>query len=524
MAARTPEHLAPKTLPNRKSPWTTVAEEQADRQEAAEAQLQVLRSLLPLILGRLARIPDPRRPRSVRHKLATLLAHGIMLFVYEYASRRQGNHELSRPEFLAVLRTVFPEWDTTPHTDTLERLLERIPAEDIEAALQAAVSKLLRNGKLRALMVEQGYVIAVDGSQKLVRSWPWAEEALRRKHGEATDYVAYVLQATLVGPQGVRIPLATEFCANEPQEQKADAATSAAAPPEGTEQQNPGGEPLAIDGCANEPREQNPVPTADAPPVGTEQRKQDCEIKAFKRLAPRLKAMFPRRRLLIVADGLYANGPVMAICRDYGWDFMLVLREGSLPSLSKEAEALHRLNPEDTCQRTWGDHAQTFWWVNGLCHEFGAGGRRHMNVHVVVCEEKWTTMDRDDTPCTHTARFAWVSAQPLTAKNVHARCNRAARHRWDIEEGFLAEKHHGYQFTHAFSYDWNAMRGWHYLMQIGELLNTLTCYSEDIWKWVCACGFRGTIAFLRESFTSPWLDHERLRALTARPPQLRLRF
>ena len=122
------------------------------------------------------------------------------------------------------------------------------------------------------------------------------------------------------------------------------------------------------------------------------------------------------------------------------------------------------------------------------------------------------------------ARFAWVSAEPLSAKNVHQRCNRAARHRWDIEENFLAEKHQGYQFSHAFSYDWNAMRAWHYLMQIAELLNTLTLFSVDLWEHVRTQGFRATLALLRECCTAPWLDHDRLRALTRRPPQPRLVF
>jgi len=58
-----------------------------------------------LILARLARIPDPRRQASVEPDLTTLLLSGILLFAYQYASRRQGNRELSRPEFLASLRT-----------------------------------------------------------------------------------------------------------------------------------------------------------------------------------------------------------------------------------------------------------------------------------------------------------------------------------------------------------------------------------------------------------------------------------
>ena len=41
-----------------------------------------------------------------------------------------------------------------------------------------------------------------------------------------------------------------------------------------------------------------------------ENNKQDCEQRAFKRLAERLKTYFPRLPLLLLLDGLYANGPI----------------------------------------------------------------------------------------------------------------------------------------------------------------------------------------------------------------------
>ena len=41
----------------------------------------------------------------------------------------------------------------------------------------------------------------------------------------------------------------------------------------------------------------------------TEQSKQDCETRAFRRLAARIKGFFPK--LLLLLDGFYAKGPVM---------------------------------------------------------------------------------------------------------------------------------------------------------------------------------------------------------------------
>ena len=59
--------------------------------------------------------------------------------------------------------------------------------------------------------------------------------------------------------------------------------------------------------------------------------RQDCEVKAFHRLAERLKRYFPRLPVMILLDGLYAQGPVMELCVKNRWDFMIVLKDKSLP-------------------------------------------------------------------------------------------------------------------------------------------------------------------------------------------------
>lgn len=496
MASWTPEHLAPATLPNTKSSWTTTEEERADRIHAGEAHLQALRSQLEPLLRKLARIPDPRRPKSIRHKLTVLLVYGLFLFILQFASRREGNRELSRPGLWEAMRAVFPDLDMpdTPHADTVNRLLARIPPESLEEALRDRIRSLIRHRKLQAFMVRRHYVIAIDGTQKLDRDRSWAPEALRWRHGEGFRYTAHLLEAVMVCPQGVTLPIAAEFCANTP-------------------------EPTA-----NSCDDGNPstAVTADAGSPDRLASKQDCEQQAFHRLATRLKKAFPHLKVLLVADGLYPNGPIMARCRRHKWDFMITLPDDSLKSVWREVNALHRLAPEQTLATSWGDRQQTFWWVNDVEYRYGQNERQRLCLHVVVCEEHWITKDREGQTTEHRVRFAWVSGAPLSAANVVDRCNRAARHRWDIEEHILVCKHQGYQAEHVFSLNWNAMRGWHYLMMLACLLNTLACYSVGLWSLVRTRGFHGTLLFLRETYLSPWLAPERLHALRARSPQLRL--
>jgi transposase len=66
------------------------------------------------------------------------------------------------------------------------------------------------------------------------------------------------------------------------------------------------------------------------------------------------------------------------------------------------------------------------------------------------------------------------------------------------------------------------MKGYHYLMRIGHLLNVLALYSTQLADLVQELGPRALIRFIRQTLSVPWLDHERVRQRLARNRQLRL--
>lgn len=466
---RNPQAIHPRTLAHRRSPWQTGAEEQAARQEGVEAELEVLLALMPGIFARFVAIGDPRRPGSVRHKAAVVLTFALLMAIYQIGSRRQANRELTAPTFWENLRVVFPDLDTIPHADTVARFLEQIPAEELVQVLLGTIRKLMRGGKLRSWFAREGYVLAIDGTQKWASDHPFAAEVLRRKTGlDSMTYQVYVLEAVLVGPHGVTLPVLFEFCANE---------------------------------------------SADA------QTKQDSEQKAFRRLTQRLKHAFARTRFVVVLDGLYPNGPIMTLCRAYRWDFMIVLPDECLRTVWEEAYGLHALSPENRRSHRWGDREQSFWWANDIAYTWqdAKGHYHHMKLHMVVCEETW-----HDERGAHSNRWAWVSSVPLTQRNVVHRCNQIARRRWDIEENLLVEKRCGYHYEHLYSYDWNAIQGWHALLRLGHLLNTLSLHSVELWPTYLNFGLQGTLRWLRETMMGPWLDRIRLALIRQRQPQLRL--
>jgi hypothetical protein len=303
------------------------------------------------------------------------------------------------------------------------------------------------------------------------------EQCPRRtvKHGEGsrTQYYVYVLEASLAFRDGLVIPLMSEFLSN-----------------------------AEVDETAT---------------------KQDCELKAFKRLAARLKKAFPRLPILVLLDGLYPNGPVIRQCREYSWQYMIVLKDECLPTVWEEANGLRKLQSGCELERTWGDREQRFWWVNDIEYEHRSPGLTREVVHVVVCEETWQEVAQNSTEIvTKTSRHAWISSEPLIRANIHERCNLAGRHRWAIESNILVEKCHGYSYEHCFAYDWKAMKGYHYLMRLGHLFNVLAHNSERLLTLVRQLGVRPFVEFVRETIAGPWLVAAQITAGLAAKRQIRL--
>ena len=90
-----------------------------------------------------------------------------------------------------------------------------------------------------------------------------------------------------------------------------------------------------------------------------------------------------------------------------------------------------------------------------------------------------------------------------------------------IEINFLIEKHHGYNYEHCFSYDWKAMKGYHYLMRLAHLINVLAEYSESLVSYINGKGIRNVILFIRNALSGPWLQGDIEKRILA-PCQLRL--
>lgn len=344
------------------------------------------------------------------------------MFLARLGARRQIALRLHTPAAAQLVQTLFGD-PQVPHGDTVRDLYVQVPVAAVEEKLLRFVEILIDRKVLYPWrLLDHYYVVALDATGTLSFTRPHCPYCLTKTVNGQTLYYHYVLQASIVTPAGLVFPLLAEFIEN---------------------------------------RDEGPRETP-------EQRKQDCETKAFYRLAPRLAQRFPRLPLALVLDGLYAIGPVFDLCRQYGWKFLINLSDDQLPTVNEEFYSFLKMNPENAYTRSTGPDGaihQDFVWANDIPYR-DTQNRRHM-LDVLQCRE---TKPSTDNPTT----FRWVTNFHVERTNAARLANNGARLRWKTEnEVFNVQKHQGFALQHAYTNDEDAAKVFHVLLQFAFILHQL---------------------------------------------------
>lgn len=384
------------------------------------------------------------------------------MFLEKLGARRQVKYGFDTSAMLANTNALAgTKQSQMAHPDTLQYLMSGMLYTEIASLLVRLLRKLIRTRALDRFRMLGYRLAAIDATGHLTFKTPHCEHCLTQKQGDVVTYYHMVLEAKLVTRIGMAFSMATEFI-------------------------------------------ENPGPNPD---------KQDCETKAFMRLASRLKGAFPQMALCLLLDALYLQGPVIALCEQNRWKFMITFKEGSAPAVWREFEALSKMCPENRLRRWRGSVRQDFRWVNDL--DFG--GRK---VNVIECVE--TAPDGTRT------RFAWATNIEVSAENVAILANEGGRLRWKIEnEGFNEQKNSGYNLEHAYSEKPNAAKNYYMLLQIAHMFETLVQKGSLLTRVLGRAlkevigGVRKLAEYLKESLRNHLIPAEALDAAAAARIQIR---
>ncbi len=267
-----------------------------------------------------------------------------------------------------------------PHAVTVNEYLERLSPDELQKVQQNQVYGLIRSKAFYGARFQKKWLVIVDGTQLYSGSRKLNDGCLERHYNKGADeetvnYHCDVLEAKIVFGDSLIVSIASEFIENNGEDAEM--------------QKN----------------------------ISEEERKQDCETKAFKRLSGKIKKAFPRLPIVVLADSLYASEPVMDICRDNGWEYIIRYKAGSIPGITEEYEKI----PE---KETSG-HAE---FINGIDYNGKPVNMLRFHEAKIV---KGETVRMD---------FQWLTSIRITGNNAEKIAG-AGRKRWKIEnEGLTARR------------------------------------------------------------------------------------
>jgi hypothetical protein len=370
----------------------------------------------------LQQLPDRRDPEAITYETRFMAWWGIGLYLFQLGSRRQLDYELDAHDTYVLdnlNRLAGTDHDTRPVHDTLDYFIGHVKAKGFPGVCTKMVRRLVRMKALDAARLLGKPVVPIDGTGLLCFHRRHCDHCLVQRHQKTTVYLHNVLEAKVLGPAGVVVSVASEFIEN------ADA----------------------------------------APGKSAAQVKQDCELKAFDRLAPKLKAALPHTRLVVSGDSLFACGRVLKTCKDNRWSYVFTFKEGHMPALWADFQGLLKLCPDHVLERTLADGTpQVYRWARQLSYVDDQGRRWEFNA--LQCEET--------SPAGETTLFAWITDLPLTRGTVIEVAEKGGRARWKIEnEGFNRQKNSGLNLCHVFSTDPENWKAYYHLLQIAFIIMQL---------------------------------------------------
>jgi len=385
-----------------------------------KASLQTIQHYFGGVTKLFDSVDDPRVPYLITYPLEALTFAGVLMFLCRLGARRQialmfRHNGASAAKFQALF-----DVETCPHGDTLDTAFSRVDPEQVQQVVTGMIRTLIRKKVLyRYRLLDWYYVIAIDGTGRLTFPERHCPHCLTSTHHGKTTYYHPVLEAKLVFSNGFAFSIMTEFV------------------------ENPGEHPS----------------------------KQDCELKAFYRLAKRLKQAFPRLPICLSLDGLFAGGPTMTICEQYNWKYMIVLQEDDLPSVNQEFKAVLPWAPENHLLFHTGPQNkihQDYRWVNDISYKDSKHNEH--TLAVLVCSENKPDLDGQ----LKSTRFKWITNFAVKTKQVVTLANQGGRIRWKIEnEGFNVQKNRGFDLEHAYTRDHTASKVFYLLLQTAHLIAQL---------------------------------------------------
>ena len=366
--------------------------------------INIINKYFPMLNKLLDDLTDKRHKSYITYSIRTLILTRIFALLCGITSMNEMNTKFNKDEAISNLSSIcnknlieVPDWQT------IQDVIEQLNIEEIRNIRKYMVKSLIRSKMFDKYRYNGAFQLLVDATGISSHDYNLNNNCIIKKSKNGIiKYYKQVLEAKIV-VGNIVISLDTEWIEN-----------------------------------------------AD---MKTEKKKQDCEINAFKRMAPRIKKEYPKLNFIITGDALYATAPMLDICKNNGWHYIFNLKKKRLKQVYEEFEADIKYINEAKKD-----------------HYFLSCGIKYKNhiFNVIRYEEKQLSKGKEKL-----ITFNYITDLKVNDYRIEDIVT-MGRRRWKIEnEGFNEQKNGTFCISHLCSRNENALKIHYYFIQIAHIIRQL---------------------------------------------------
>ena len=226
--------------------------------------LKIIRKYFPQLESLFSNLTDKRHKSYITYKMRTIMMTRLLSLICGITTMKGINQKFNTEEAIKNLSSICnQELKEVPDWQTIQDVIETLSIEEIEDIRKYMVKALIRSKMFDRFRYKGTIQVLVDATGLSSHDYNLNGNCTSKTKNGVTKYYKYVLEAKIVFGRIV-ISIDSEWIEN-------------------TELNN-------------------------------ENDKQDCEVKAFKKMAKRLKKNYPKMKFIITGDALYATTPMINIC------------------------------------------------------------------------------------------------------------------------------------------------------------------------------------------------------------------
>ena len=360
---------------------------------------KIIKKYFPDLMSLFSKLTDKRHKSYVTYKIRTIILTKLFALLCGITTMTGINDEFNTEEAIQNLSKICnQELKEIPDWQTIQDVIEELKYDEIDDIRKYMFNALLRSKMFDKFRYNGCIQLIVDATGLTALDYNLNGNCITKTRDGKTKYYKYVLEAKVVFGN-MLISIDSEWIENNK--------------------------------------------------LNNENDKQDCEINAFKRMAPRIKKNYPKLKFIITGDALYATTPMINICNNYNWHYIFNLKKDRLKNIYEEFE--DNINYENEINKENYFLSSNIFFKDNYVNAFR---------YIETKENK-------------TIIFNYITDLKVDNYNIEE-IVKMGRRRWKIEnEGFNEQKNGTYKISHLCSRFDNALKIHYLFIQIAHTIRQL---------------------------------------------------